>query len=614
MATLVCAVMMFTSIFATGCGNKKNNNEENASNTNSARAVVTLNMFMMTSDKTDPKAATAVQMKINEITLPKYKTRVKINYLTEDKYWPAIEAMEKKIEDKKAKEEKAAEKKKETIKKATTTKKTTATTKKKKTTKKTTAEDKASEFSKLIDKTFNSKDIKIKDPQIDIYMVPSAEKFYALVKDEKLAPIDTYLNYEDKIIKEYTYPTLFAATNVEKKSWGVPVNTNAGGEYEYFVFNKNLLDKYGYKAEDLTQLRDLGAFLGDVKAGEPGVVPLTKVTTLSGYEFFGGEEGGAIGTYKPDTSAIWSSELYPIFSDRKYFYRHCIAVEEFRKKGYVPSSYTAGTPFAVDIRTSNTRPKDSWTENGVNYVSYIYKLPRVKAANILKNVFVVSALSNDVERSMELITLFNTNAELANLMQYGIKGVNYLYDTETSTVSMVNDSYTMNNDYTGNRYIKYTLKGEEGYNEAAKAANVDIVESAFFAFNPELEQADLDYLKNVNAISKKYYNMIINGQGSVDSIFNTAEAELNALGIADFIKTKIAAPYATYAGAAGPSQVYPPIVLDRLQKLYEQGVNTDAPPKQKSPMDTGKASAKTETPAASGTTTTTTTTPAKAAS
>jgi Membrane protein involved in colicin uptake len=620
LAALVCAATIFTSVFATGCSSKKsNNNEQNASNTNTTRALVTLNMFMLTEDNTDPDAARAVQMAINEITLPKYKTTVKINYLKADEYWAAIDAMEKKITDAKEKKEadakakaeaKAKENTKSNKKKIAADKAKAAAAakdaKKSKTKKKASAEDKATNFSKLVDKIYEAKDITIKNPQIDIFLVNGADKLYSLIDEKRLTQIDTYLSYEDKILKEYTYPTFFAAANVDKKTWGVPANDNAGGQYEYFVFNKDLLDKYGFKIDDMTQFRDLGPFLSKVKAGDPGVVPLTKITSLSGYEFFGGKEGNAIGIYKPDTSAIWSNELYSIFSDKKYFYRHCLAIEDFRKKGYVPSSYTQGTPFAVDIRTSEECPKDSWTENGVNYVSYIYKLPRVKADALLGSTFVVSSLSAYPERAMELISLFNTNAQLANLLQYGIKGVNYIYNEDTESVSMLNQSYSMNPKNTGNRYIKYPLQGEEDYNQKAKEKNVDIVESAFFGFHPKLEAADTALIEKANAISQKYYNMIMDGQGSVDSVFASAEAELTAIGLNEFITNKLASPFATYAAAASATQVFPPIVIRRLQELYKQGVNTDAPPTQKSPMDSGKASDKggsTKAKTATGTTT-----------
>ena len=64
---------------------------------------------------------------------------------------------------------------------------------------------------------------------------------------------------------------------------------------------------------------------------------------------------------------------------------------------------------------------------------------------------------------MEMITLFNTNAELSNLLRYGISNVNYYYDDMTDTIEIVNDSYSMDPAYTGNRYLQYTTIEEKEY-------------------------------------------------------------------------------------------------------------------------------------------------------
>ena len=85
---LLAAVMVFTAFAAGGCA-KKNNNDENETS-----GIVALNMFIMTEDETSPSAAREVQMAINEITVPKYKMLIKINYLKPDEYWAAVDAAE----------------------------------------------------------------------------------------------------------------------------------------------------------------------------------------------------------------------------------------------------------------------------------------------------------------------------------------------------------------------------------------------------------------------------------------------------------------------------------------------------------------------------------------
>ena len=74
----------------TGCQKQADNIDDQSS----IRQNVTLNMYILTEKETDPEQAKAVQMAINEILLPNYKTTMKINYLTEDEYWDTIDKAE----------------------------------------------------------------------------------------------------------------------------------------------------------------------------------------------------------------------------------------------------------------------------------------------------------------------------------------------------------------------------------------------------------------------------------------------------------------------------------------------------------------------------------------
>ena len=90
LAALLALIMTATAFMTTGCSG--GNSEEDAANTTSTRKIVTLNMFIMTEEETDPEVAKKVQMEINRILLPEYKTMLKINYITEDEYWDVLES------------------------------------------------------------------------------------------------------------------------------------------------------------------------------------------------------------------------------------------------------------------------------------------------------------------------------------------------------------------------------------------------------------------------------------------------------------------------------------------------------------------------------------------
>ena len=95
-AGLLAAVITASAVLMSGCSG--GNSEENSANTTSTRKIVTLNMYVITDEKTDLDNAREVQMDINHILLPQYKTMLKINYLTEDEYWDTLESVQKSVE------------------------------------------------------------------------------------------------------------------------------------------------------------------------------------------------------------------------------------------------------------------------------------------------------------------------------------------------------------------------------------------------------------------------------------------------------------------------------------------------------------------------------------
>ena len=236
---LLAAVMVFTAFAAGGCA-KKNNNDENETS-----GIVALNMFIMTEDETSPSAAREVQMAINEITVPKYKMLIKINYLKPDEYWDAVDAAEDAainyvadeiaLLDAEAADSADASADAADNASADTTEKTD---------KPAVKDVSQMTFNEAIDYVFDIDDITLPEPQIDVFVVDDYDKFLELADDERLAEID--IKYDRKVLTKYIHPTILSTTAINGKTYGIPVNFKMDGKYEFLVFNKDLLDKYHY--------------------------------------------------------------------------------------------------------------------------------------------------------------------------------------------------------------------------------------------------------------------------------------------------------------------------------------------------------------------------------
>ena len=534
---MLVVVMMFAAVFTSSCS-KSENNEQNEQS-----GIVTLNMFVITEEETSESAKLEVQWNINAITVPQHKTLVKINYLTADEYWDAVDAAEAQTAEYLA--AKSVKKNEEARLKAIyleslngaseeeTADETAADTEQEK--KKTIAE---MSFVDAVDFIYNMKhengmrysydDVVLENPQIDIFVVDSYDKFTELVEDGRVSEID--IKYDRKIVTQYIHPTILSTTQVGGKTYGIPANIAMNGEYEFLVFNKNLLDKYGYTVGDLDAIEseNMADFLAKVKAGEPGVYPISDIPEFSGAEIY-----DDILFAQSKLDAV-SSTSYPVYLNNAAYIKYLNAVDSYKKNGYVAShNGVTNAKCAVELVKSPTLIDREWTdENGVTYQAYLYDIPRVDAASAFSSAFCVSSQSMNKAKAAALIELFTIDSELANLLQYGIAETHYsvkdgpfrLLDTPEE------ETYLMDNKLTGNTYIKYEVN--EGDNDFARSSNLSTAPSAFFGYTPDFnDNANDEAIYNfVKLFSAKALEKIAKGEMSVDEAFGVASRQLNAVG------------------------------------------------------------------------------------
>ena len=520
--SLVLAILMVlsTAVF-TGCS--EGEEEKKASANTSTREIVALNMYIITEDSTTKEAADRVQMALNEILLPNYKTMLKINYLTRDEYWDAVDtALEETDPEKLAFDPDA----------------TNAVV--------VGTEDMS--FPEMIEYIFQdtTTEIELSQPQIDILVVDDYDKYTELANDGKLAPLNSYLDYDSKILKTSIHPTFMSAAQVGTSIYGVPTNIGVdAGEYTYLIFNEDLLKKYGYEIKDLTTYSGtfFANYMAEIKAGEPGIWPVSGPLGISGAEFY------------DDAFIVVPAGLQYIANDCKptFMYNlyntNQVAVENYRKLGYYPAPGTAGAnaKYAVEIETSPellTADEDKrWTdETGTTYVRYLFDIPRVSVEEAFSSVMCVSGTSPVPERAMEIITLFQTNKELANLLQYGIEGVNYQIDTRDDSLIVMDDTYKMNNLITGNTFIKYPENNDKEYLANCIKSNLGTAPSAFLGFNLDLSGAEESQYETVKNILVSGNKAVENG-ASYDEVRKMVGRELLLLGYEYVNTTDLAGIY-----------------------------------------------------------------------
>ena len=86
----LCALMIMSTLVFSGCTSSNSDTEAEVAD-EASRTTTTLNMYVMTEDKTDPEQAEAVEAAFNKITKSRFKTQVNITFLTEAEYYEALE-------------------------------------------------------------------------------------------------------------------------------------------------------------------------------------------------------------------------------------------------------------------------------------------------------------------------------------------------------------------------------------------------------------------------------------------------------------------------------------------------------------------------------------------
>lgn len=310
---------------------------------------------------------------------------------------------------------------------------------------------------RILDILDEGKDIPMDEPRLDIFLVRGYDKYYELASQGKLTALDEKLENEAKQLKSYIHSTLFTGAKVDNKTYGIPVN-NAIGEYTYLAFDAELLDKYSIDPKTIRSLEDLQGYLETIKANESNVVPLKNTMASTDIQFLANEGFTALVSNKTVYDSYKNNKLKNYFS----------MIARYKALGYLADSTAEDkeddkTRYAVRIETGTVDEIEKRLEGtGYKYDYSLYSVPVATNETAIDNIFCVSkyVVSNELTDVMKIITAINTDPQLMNLLTYGIENEHYTLNDDNQVERTDDCDYFINPDYVGNRFITYTLKGE----------------------------------------------------------------------------------------------------------------------------------------------------------
>ena len=444
---------------------------------------VTMTLYSITDEATTEEARQAVEDEINRITEYEFNTHIILRLFTADEYQEVLErdlAVAKKNYEPQEVETDANG---ETITQALTTPKETLATTQKEV---ETNEDGETKHRVVISEE------KISYPaengtQVDIFLVNSLDNYNRFIANGDIQAMDAELLGNAALIKKYINPTLMNSVATVTGTYGIP-NNKLVGDYEYILLRKDLVDKYNYDPANLNTLTKLSTYINDVR-GE-GVTPVLDTYGVSPLAIsMTGEDSffGAYVGYNPaqSTNAMPRNLLANASFQKEYSMIRSLKAAGTMKDGELTEDTNAACIFA---KGSAAIPE----LYGDDYYVSVYKYPTATNENVFSSVYAVSTYTQSIKRCMQVINYMQTDAELANILRYGVKDEHYTYDEENDIVTVISDEYKMNPEYSGNMFLTYQNTGMSKAELAlsadkwalGKQQNLDAAASPYLSFSP----------------------------------------------------------------------------------------------------------------------------------
>ena len=484
---LFLSLLMLLSVCLTGCAEKTDEEAVEDISKKASKSAMTLSLYLLAENEvekcadcvahdageagkkvcTDQKDAQPCTYRlisdaVNRITESKYKTRLILNYCADETEYYA--RLEKAFADREA------------ARKAGTLGNTTI----------------AEETEE--DETFVNElgQIEIKYPtiagyQVDIFFLGGTEKFNQYKKQGVLASLDSELADASKLLKQYIFPEFLDSVKTlgGGSTYALP-NNRAVGQYTYMLLNKDALDAAYRRTEGATTYetyvslvaQDTEAFLDYIYNNQAAkFYPINKggMTTAeiakTNMRFIGLDENGKMSNeysilgapYLKDQSYGTALNAGSLLSDGTNGSHDYLSVLEtlknYEAKGYY--DVVPGKNFAVGYIKGGAEIYDQYSKD---YEIIVVENPTLTAEDVLANTFAVGANTMSLTRSMQILTLLNTDEEFRNLILYGIEGEHYrlvpsgeknALGDEYQLAERLNNKYSMKAERTGNVFISY---------------------------------------------------------------------------------------------------------------------------------------------------------------
>ncbi len=470
---LIClflSLMLLLSVCLTGCGEKSKDDAYADKVAQASQSAVTLSMYLMSEEEVSDETAKMIEDALNDITERKYTIRMQLHFFTPDEYYSKLEGA---FED-------------------------YATAEKNGTLKADAAKNKEDTGTQDSNQKVQVQYPAIADYQVDLFYLNGQDRFEEYLEAKLFADIDDQLQsaVADRQL-DYMPQHYFDYIKLINGGDSYAVtNAKAIGEYTYLLLNKDAMEAAFRRSpagittyEEYTSLtceevQEFLSFVSDPASGlsdtyYPLYTNLDRKALLSNVQFMGiGEDGeltdefSLLGGYLQNAKVdgVSYSNVYAELSnlmENETFLSELETLVKYEEAGYYKNE-ESGKSFAVGYVTGGA---ELALEYGDEYEMIPVGKPMLTEAEIYEDMFAVFSKSSSVSKSMQVLSLINTDEEVRNLLLYGIEDEHYQladsnlkdeYGEYYKLVERLNDDYVMSAARTGNTLITVPEKAKTG--------------------------------------------------------------------------------------------------------------------------------------------------------
>ena len=376
--------------------------------------------------------------------------------------------------------------------------------------------------------------------QMDVVFASSVQQgdYVGNARNGAWYPLDEFLEGEGHALYEAIPEIWWEGARIEGHIYGVPTSKELAS-VEHWMYPKELIDKYQIDIDSLERIEDLEPIFAKIKQEEPDytVMELNQYScnfwAVDGYEY--------IIDYQIPLMVDELDKEVKVFNIMET--REGEEVLRTLRKYYLEGYISSDAP----IRESQTIQKGEkvfwrhaqggpyaeleWSkQRGYEIVAKTIG-PIVINTDSLRGAYMcIPRSSKRPEEACRFLEAVNTDADVRNLLAYGIEGENYTL-SDNGQVKMQKDSYT-GVDYTQGNYFLLRTRTDQPTDlwDKFQEFNDSAVRSETLFFEPDISKIENE-IKAVRKVAEKFYPALMTGSVDVDEYLPLYREELKKAGI-----------------------------------------------------------------------------------